>query len=140
MQTVWSLIIQIFTHSYVQHWTIECWTEEDLYQVKNFIHVLVSFGYLDNHHNDCILTFSLVNALIHKMQQLESQQKMAENKNASTPKDSANGERWQWDYWIEGARLIFSVSDDLLSERDEQTDTENELTRTKGRGQNIAQK
>lgn len=46
----------------------------------------------DNHHNDCILTFVAVNALTNKVQQLESQLKMAENIASNLMDNSANAD------------------------------------------------
>ena len=47
---------------------------------------------MDNHHNDYILTFVAVNALTNKVQQLESQLKMAENIASNLMDNSANAD------------------------------------------------
>ena len=98
---------------------------------------------MDNHHNDCILTFVAVNALTNTVQQLESQLKMAAN-TASVMDNSANAdfedapttgyqeyqeEEDDDNETIEEEPDLFSSGgDDLFSESDEQTDTEDNFT------------
>jgi len=104
---------------------------------------------LDNHHNDCILTFVAVNTLTNKIQQLESQLKMAENMTSDQMQSSANVDpedaptTGDQDYQEdedsdnetikEEPELFSSGGDDLFSESDEQTDTEENFTEKKGK-------
>ena len=94
---------------------------------------------MDNHHNDCILTFVAVNALTNKVQQLESQLKMAENIASNLMDNSANADLYDapntddQEYQLEEEDvddnetieeepdLFSSGGDDLFSESDEQT-------------------
>lgn len=124
---------------------------KSLYEVNSFMHVLVSFQWLlDNHHNDCILTFVAVNTLTNKVQQLESQLKMAENIASNLMDNSANADLYDapntddQEYQLEEEDvddnetieeepdLFSSGGDDLFSESDEQTDTEDNFTGKKG--------
>lgn len=103
---------------------------------------------MDNHHNDYILTFVAVNALTNKVQQLESQLKMAENIASNLMDNSANADLYDapntddQEYQEEDdddnetieeePDLFSSGGDDLFSESDEQTDTEDNFTGKKG--------
>lgn len=103
-----------------------------------------------NHHNDCILTFVAVNALTNKVQQLESQLKMAENIASNLMDNSANADLYDapttddQEYQEEDVDdnetieeepdLFSSGGDDLFSESDEQTDTEDNFTGKKAKG------
>lgn len=106
---------------------------------------------MDNHHNEGILTFVAVNALTNKVQQLESQLKMAENIAATSNQmdNSSNADledaptTGDQDYQEEDVDddetieeepdLFSSGGDDLFSESDEQTDIEDNFTETKGK-------
>ena len=105
---------------------------------------------MDNHHNDCVLTFVAVNALTIKVQQLESQLKMAENIASNLMDNSANADvedapaTADQEYQEEDVDddnetieeepdLFSSGGDDLFSESDEQTDTEDNITGRKGK-------
>ena len=110
---------------------------------------------LDNHDNDCILTFVAVNALTIKVQQLESQLKMAENIASNLMDNSANADLGDapatddQEYQEEDVDddnetieeepdMFSSGGDDLFSESDEQTDTEDNITGKKGKRLSIA--
>ena len=107
---------------------------------------------MDRHHNSCVLTFVAVNALTNKVQQLESQLKMAQNIRSNQMESSANADLEDApttgdqeyheddedddddDETIEEEPDLFSSGgDDLFSESDEQTDTEDNFTQQKGK-------
>ena len=110
---------------------------------------------LDNHDNDCILTFVAVNALTIKVQQLESQLKMAENIASNLMDNSANADLGDapatddQEYQEEDVDddnetieeepdMFSSGGDDLFSDSDEQTDIEDNITGKKGKRLSIA--
>jgi len=97
----------------------------------------------------CVLTFVAVNALTNKIHQLESQLKMAENKTSNQMQSSANVDpedaptTGDQDYQEdedddnetieEEPDLFSSGGNDLFSESDEQTDTEENFTEKQGK-------
>ena len=104
---------------------------------------------MDNNCNDCVFTFVAVNALTNKVQQLESQLKMAENIASNLMDNSANADledaltTGDQEYQEEDVDdnetieeepdLFSSGGGDLFSESDEQTDTEDNFTEKKGK-------
>ena len=110
---------------------------------------------MDNHHNDCVLTSVAVNALTIKVQQLESQLKMAENIASNLMDNSANADLGDapatddQEYQEEDVDddnetieeepdMFSSGGDDLFSDSDEQTDIEDNITGKKGKRLSIA--